>query len=465
MDNTKTDLTGSPSNSDFNSKEKGPKNHNWVDFEKGSVDRKIFSDENIYQTELKKIFARGWNFICHESQIVEPGSYFTNYIGEDHVIAVRDKNLQIQVLINSCPHRGNTVCRAEQGQTRSFFCSYHGWNFGLDGKLIGLPGQDEFYRGGLDKEKWGLSKAPHVDIYKGFVFASLDPDAIPLADFLGWVGRLGLDQVAEQGDIEVVDGIQKNVIQCNWKLAVDNLFDWYHGNVSHGSAMKLGLLTEEFVAPMSQMVILGEYGHAIGGPGISQKEQQRLEEKYQNVDTASNRKKPKNANSWRGEQSAKDALGPVGIRCKGHPNIFPNLWVSTGGTQLCLRLPKGPTTTELWWFTFVEKSMAPEVKKKVIQGAIHFFGPSGMLEQDDGENWSHSTNATKGFVSSRRPLNFKMGLGLDEIVVDDSGQSSIETVVNEHAQRWTYKSWQEWMKAESWSELIKNHSSEPKGKI
>ncbi|MBV1882088.1 MAG: Rieske 2Fe-2S domain-containing protein [Pseudomonadales bacterium] len=437
---------------------------NLIDNENGLVDRRIFSDEGVYQAELKKIFARGWNFMCHDSQLPERGSYFTNYIGEDEVIAVRDDDLNVQVLINSCPHRGNTVCRAEQGKARSFFCSYHGWNFGLNGDLIGLPGQDTFYRGGIDKKDWGLTKAAKVESYKGFVFATLDPDAIPLDDFLGWVGRLGIDQIAEQGDVEVVDGVQKNIVKCNWKLAVDNLFDWYHPKISHGSAVKQGMLTEEFLAPMNQMVIMGEYGHAIGGAGVTEEAQQRLDKKYANVDTASNRKNPKNSNSWRGEQSAKDALGPVGIRSKGHPNIFPNLWVSTGGTQLCLRLPKGPMETELWWFTFVEKSMAPEVKRRVIQGAIHFFGPSGLLEQDDGENWSHATTGSKGLVTGSRPLNFKMGMGMDEVLIDpNSGQARIETVLTEHAQRWLYQSWAEWMKAENWEDLIKSHSPEPRG--
>jgi 3-phenylpropionate/trans-cinnamate dioxygenase alpha subunit len=51
-----------------------------------------------------------------------------NYIGEDQVIAVRDRSGTVQVLLNSCSHRGNTVCRAEQGRTNSFLCSYHGWN-------------------------------------------------------------------------------------------------------------------------------------------------------------------------------------------------------------------------------------------------------------------------------------------------------------------------------------------------
>ena len=96
--------------------------HSWVDLEQGTVDRRIFSEPEIYQAELSRIFARAWNFICHESQLPEQGNFFLNYIGEDQVIAVRDRKDRVQVLLNSCPHRGNTVCRAEQGKTNSFFC-------------------------------------------------------------------------------------------------------------------------------------------------------------------------------------------------------------------------------------------------------------------------------------------------------------------------------------------------------
>ncbi len=436
-----------------------------VDADQGLVDRQIFSDEEIYQEELRKIFARAWNFICHESQLPESGSFFANYIGEDQVIAVRDRQDRIHVLLNSCPHRGNTVCRAEQGRTRSFFCPYHGWNFDLDGTLVGMPGFEEYYRNALDKSEWGMQPAARTDSYQGFVFATLDPDAPSLEDFLGWVGRLGLDTIAARGEIEVVDGIQKNRIQCNWKLAVDNLFDWYHPKVSHGSAIRAGVVTEGDMHPMEQMVILGEYGHAIGGPGVSEEKQAELEAKFRDLETSQSRNRRDYTNTWRSSDRVKDILGPVGIRARGHPNIFPNLWITMGGTQACLRIPKGPLETELWWFTFVEKSMPPETRREVIQAATHIFGPAGLLEQDDGENWSLSTRGSRGTVTRRRPLNYAMGLRQDEVQPDPSGQSRIETVINEHGQRWTYRSWQEWMNAESWPDLIRNHSQPPSGTV
>jgi phenylpropionate dioxygenase-like ring-hydroxylating dioxygenase large terminal subunit len=435
----------------------------WYDAERGIVrDRSIFTDPDIYRLEQERIFARAWNFICHESQLPEPGSFFMSYIGDEEVIAVRDRSRTVQVLINSCPHRGNTVCRAEQGRTNSFLCSYHGWNFDLDGRLVGMPGEDTFYHGDLDKRAWGLGRAAQVASYKGFVFATMDHAAPPLPDYLGWVGRLGIDMLAEQGDMQVLDGVQKNRIKCNWKLAVDNLYDWYHVKVSHGASMRLGVVSEAGMAPLEQMVLLGEYGHGIGGPGISEERLQGFLDRMNGADGAP---------EWfdlfaarRLDPRMREVLGPVGSRSFGHPNIFPNLWVALT-RQVCLRIPRGPLETELWWFTFLPKGASDDERRTTIWAANHIFGPAGLLEQDDGENWSHSTRGARGAVARTLPLNYAMGLGHDRVLTDPSGQSRIETVVNEHGQRWTYRCWQEWLQADSWAALEEHHSVPPTGAV
>ena len=64
-----------------------------------------------------------------------------------------------------------------------------------------------------------------------------------------------------------------------------------------------------------------------------------------------------------------------------------------------------------------------------------------------------------------RPLHYGMGKGLDRVEEDDSGQHSINTVVNEHGQRWTYQAWQEWMLAEDWEDLRTHHSLPPSGPV
>ncbi len=435
----------------------------WFDVNKGILDRRIFADPAIYKLELERIFARGWNFVAHESQIPATGDFFMSFIGEDQVIVVRDRKGDVQVLINSCPHRGNTVCRAEQGHTNSFFCSYHGWNFDLDGRLVGMPGEEAFYRKDIDKAAWGLTRAAQVTSYRGFVFATLDAAAPPLEEYLGWVGRLGLDMMASKGELEVVDGVVKNRLKCNWKLAVDNLYDWYHVGVSHGSAMRLGLLTTEGNAPDSQMVILGEYGHGIGGPGISEAQFADMESRLVHGKAGEPQWYDRTGiNRLSAEVRAE--LGPVGYRSLGHPSIFPNLWIALTN-QICLRIPRGPFETELWWFTMVPKSLTAEQRREAVFVATHYFGPAGLLEQDDGENWSHSTRGAQGSVSQRRPVNYAMGIGQDRVYEDSSGQSAIETVVNEHGQRWTYQAWQEWMLAEDWDALKKNHSQPPRGSV
>src|SRR5688500_5148254 len=208
-----------------------------VDPGKGLVDRRIFSSQDIYELELQQIFARCWNFMAHETQIPNPGDFFMTFIGEDRVLVVRDNAGLPQVLVNSCRHRGNAVCRAEEGHATSFMCTYHGWTYDLKGSLVGVPGFKEVYHEELDRENWGLIKAGQVETYKGFIFANMDPEAVGLVEYLGPVGRMGLDFLAERGNMRIIPGVQKYTLPCNWKLAVDNLFDWYHPALSHSSAM------------------------------------------------------------------------------------------------------------------------------------------------------------------------------------------------------------------------------------
>ena len=430
----------------------------------GRLDRRVLSDEGLYRLELERIFARGWNFMCHDSQIPEAGDYVVSYIGEDQVIVVRDEAGAVNVLLNTCRHRGNALCRAEQGRAKSFVCSYHGWNYALDGRLIGVPGQKAYYRDDLDRSRLGLFRAAQVDSYLGFWFATLDPDAPSLADYLGEVGRTGLGMVCAYGDVEVVDGVQKNIIDCNWKIAVDNLFDWYHVMYSHASAGAAGFLNlAQILHPKDQLVMLGDYGHAISGPGLSSAQQAEIDR----LDDPARVELSRSVGSDQRVRPRKAAelMGPVGVRSFGHPNIFPNLWITLSGLQMCLRLPRGPSKTELWWFTLVPKGAPPALRKRMIRTATHLFGPAGMLEQDDGENWSQSSRSSRGLVSRTLGQQLSMGLGHDEARAGPSGERYIETCVNEHGQRWFYRGWRDWMVARDWAELQAARTPPPQGTV
>ena len=430
----------------------------------GRLDRRVLSDEGLYQLELERIFARGWNFMCHESQLKEPGDYLVSYIGEDQVIVVRGEDGQINAMLNTCRHRGNALCRAEQGRAKSFVCSYHGWNYALDGRLIGVPGQSTFYHNDLDRSRLGLAKA-RVESYLGFYFATLAPDAPSLHDFLGKTGRTGLGMVCAHGEVEFVEGVQKNIIDCNWKIAVDNLFDWYHVPYSHASADAAGFFEiAKIQHPKSQMVILGEYGHAIGGPGIPKAIQDQIDPLSDAERATMSSAAPEGAPRIR-PQGATELMGTAGVRSQGHPNIFPNLWITISGAQICLRLPRGPSQTELWWFTVVPKDAPPKAKREIIRRMNHVFGPAGLLEQDDGENWSQSTRSARGLASRELGQHIQMGIGHDQVSVSDDGEHIIEGLVSEHGQRWLYRAWTDWMVARDWAELTASHARPPTGVI
>lgn len=155
-----------------------------VDPDGGLVDRRIFSDNAVYRQEMRRIFARSWLFIAHMDQFQKPGSFFQTYMGEDPVIAVLNKKRQVRVLLNNCRHRGARVCRADEGATKNFICTYHGWAYDLDGNLVDVPAQ-EAYASDFNPADWGLVSAPRVESYKGLIFANWDANAEPLEDALG----------------------------------------------------------------------------------------------------------------------------------------------------------------------------------------------------------------------------------------------------------------------------------------
>src|SRR5262245_57381938 len=121
-----------------------------VNNEEGWISAAIFSDPRVYEQELEQVFARTWLFVGHECQIPNPGDYVRSRMGEEQVIVTRGKDNRIYVLLNSCPHRGNMVCRYDEGHGLAFQCSFHGWTFGSDGSLINLPpGTEEEYAADL----------------------------------------------------------------------------------------------------------------------------------------------------------------------------------------------------------------------------------------------------------------------------------------------------------------------------
>ena len=116
-----------------------------VDIEKGRLHGKIFTDEEIYEQELEKVWKRAWVFLAHEAMIPKKGDFFQTYIGEDPILIVRQKDGGVKAFLNQCRHRGMRICRADRGTAKAFTCTFHGWSYDLEGNLIQVPRQDTAY--------------------------------------------------------------------------------------------------------------------------------------------------------------------------------------------------------------------------------------------------------------------------------------------------------------------------------
>src|SRR5262245_21845834 len=363
-----------------------------VDVERGLVSRRIFADPAIYEMELEQIFARCWLYLAHESQIANPGDFIGANMGEEAVLVTRDADGGINAFLNTCRHRGNRVCRADQGQATAFVCPYHGWTYDNKGRLAGVPGLKDFYHSELDRANWGLARVAQVASYKGLIFGTFDPAAPSLDEFLGDM-RWGLDLLLDQGDLVAIPGIQRWTMECNWKFAADNAIrDMYHGSIAHRSAMLAGHTSPAGVNAVTISAgqqrpgfsVVTEYGHGFNADFI---------------DPA--RFNPNNPLAyWRKDAAVQERLGPLRMKVnRSNQNVFPNLFVNSGSRQLMLRNPMGPMRTAMWITTLVDRSAPAEIQRAQAQASNRHFGPGGMFEQEDGENWDQSTFGARGQVA------------------------------------------------------------------
>jgi len=426
-----------------------------VDADRGLVSRRIFVEPDIYQQELEQIFARCWLFLCHESQIPHRGDFFTTYMGEDAVIVVRDNDGKVNAFLNVCRHRGTRLCRADSGNSRSFTCAYHGWTYRNTGELVGVPNLKQGYYDELDRSQWGLVPVAQLDSHAGMIFATFDAQAPPLLEYLGemaWYMSSIFDRV--EGGIEIIKGINKWIIPCNWKFPAENIGgDGHHVQWSHLSAIK----TNFDAAPTASNESSGYMaspgnGHVLMllGPSDPDGIASPLVQEYER----------------RIQPEAERRHGPRAAKVKSNAGtIFPNLSYVRGGSRT-FRVwhPRGPDKIEVWSWGFVDKAAPDDVKEEIRKAGVHVFSPSGTFEQDDMDNWEQCTKTCHGAVTKRYMLNMQMGLG-HEGYKEELGASASDFRLSEHNHRHFYRRWKQLMSGASWPELARmnGRAVEPAG--
>lgn len=182
-----------------------------------------YVDPRIADMERLNVFSRTWQLVARTEQLKEPGQFVSTQIADEPVVVVRGNDGELRAFFNVCRHHAAAVITQPCGQAAILQCPYHGWKYGLDGSLKGMPefeGVQNFERGSN-----GLVPVL-VETWENFVFVNLDPATLPLKDFLG---RL-IPRVAPLG-ISKLHYFDRRTyeIHCNWKVFVDNYLDGgYH---------------------------------------------------------------------------------------------------------------------------------------------------------------------------------------------------------------------------------------------
>ncbi|AZG09199.1 aromatic ring-hydroxylating dioxygenase subunit alpha [Pigmentiphaga sp. H8] len=432
-----------------------------VDVELGTVSREVYVNQDIFQEEMEQIFSRAWLFVGHESMVPNPDDYFVSRMGNDSVILTRDRQGQLQVLLNSCLHRGMRLCRYDQGNNRTFTCPYHGWSYSTDGKLVeragelvGVPGFKTHYYGELDKKNWGLKAVAKLVNYKGTIWATWDENAPSFEDYLGDM-KLYLDFALDHrdgsaGGSEMIGGVQKWRIPCNWKTAAENFnADLYH-DISHRSVDVVGIgpggKGRRDPTPHRVSISFKDLGHGLVGraPYYEENPYTPIFANYPEVEQYYRKVYEERERNLAGTMRVLHSVG----------TIFPNMAVH--GRQprtIAVFHPVSATETEMWRIYLVDKDAPQEVKDAARAYYLRYSGPGGMTESDDMENWCYATESSTGTIARTLHYNYQMGIGHAKPVPGLRGAVTTGEFTEENNRNY-YARWAQFMEGRSWDDLM-----------
>jgi Phenylpropionate dioxygenase and related ring-hydroxylating dioxygenases, large terminal subunit len=375
----------------------------------------VYTDPEVFELEMEHIFRRGWVYVGHESEVPEPGDYVTRRIGGQPVILTRGKDGEIRVLMNRCSHRGNRLCNAESGNSTVFRCPYHGWTFSNDGSLVGVP-----MRTGYDKEflarrsEMGLASTARLDAYRGFVFASLAPEGITLAEHLGRA-TTAIDRLlalSPDGRLDLRAGWMKHQLRSNWKMVMENNVDGYHALFTHESVYSAVREAKVSHVPSEVEVCVRDMGNGHSEIDYSA-EYTRLDEEFVWFGRTPRAKLQNYVATMERAHGPADThkafvVGPP------HTLIFPNLFLAEMNIMMVEPIAPGET------IAYTTPALIPdqdELNGRMLRRTEGAMGPAGFLIADDGEIGTRNQLG----LAARKPDWIMLARGRDTDEADETG--------------------------------------------
>ena len=335
---------------------------------------------DVFALELEHIFEGSWSFVGLEAQIPAAYDFFTTRLGRQSVLVARDAAGRVGGFINSCRHRGSLVCHWGAGNAKHHVCPYHGWAYDSAGRNVAIPAEAQgAYTAAFARENHDLRPVARFGSYRGFLFASLNPEVPPLEQYLG-DARLFIDLVADQGEdgIELVPGTVTYTYSGNWKMQIENSADAYHFVPTHRSYIEL--LGRRNAVPDGRVSVLQKsldpsvahgtfclpHGHNVLWSDNQAKEARPL---YQSLDSLRRR------------------VGAVRARWMFYTRnvlYFPNMQLlENASLQIRVNRPLAADRTEITTYCIAPKGESPAARTQRIRQYEEFFNPSGLATPDD----------------------------------------------------------------------------------
>ena len=375
----------------------------------------LYTDPEIFEQEMDRIFRNTWVCLGHESEIPQHGDYIRRHLGLEEVVVVRDKTGTVNVLLNRCAHRANLICEDERGNANSFRCPYHGWTYRNTGELLGYPYFQGY--GGKNKLDLRLASAPRVDTYQGFIFASMAAEGPSLIEHLGPAAQ-EIDRLARlspEGKVGVTGTWMKHRARANWKMLVENETDGYHPQFVHGSIISVsGHALGHLYSEQSKTVVRSLGG---GHSELDQREEFRTVGEPLMWFGTTAEKVPDYVAKMR-ETYGEDAERIL-IEGSPHVMVYPNLFIAE--VSIFIIQPVSVNET-VQLSTAVQLDGAPDMNRRLISQSMASIGPAGMLLADDTEMYERNQVG----VSAREPEWLVLKRGVDREWTDENGlQTSV----------------------------------------
>ena len=349
--------------------------------------RSAFTDEALFELEMKHIFEGNWIYLAHESQIPNNNDYYTTHIGRQPVVIARNRQGQLNAFINACSHRGATLCRHKRGNKATYTCPFHGWTFNNSGKLLKVKDPEGAgYPDCFNKEgSHDLKKVARFESYRGFLFGSLNDDVLPLTEFLGEAARI-IDMIVDQSSdgLEVLRGSSTYTFEGNWKLQAENGADGYHVSAVHWNyAATTNQRKAANAGDSIRAMDAGKWGQQGGGFYAFENGHLLLWTKWANPQDRPNFSRRDEYAARSGEATADWMIQHSRNLC-----LYPNVYLMDQfGSQIRLLRPISVNKTEVTIYCIAPKGEPDEARARRIRQYEDFFNVSGMATPDDLEEF------------------------------------------------------------------------------